>query len=121
MAAAEPKTQIFYINVGGTLANAGAIRYAWRGKVGSYDNIAEALGVVIAKDTDKGLVFGAGSPTPAKVRISYIGPNGSSKSAIRFCEPDKISGVTTGGTLNNKEIKMAKKAYKIYNVTLKSN
>lgn len=121
MAASEPKTQIFYINLGGGVGDIGATRYAWRGKKGSYDNIAEELGVKIAKDTDTGLCFGINYPAPAKVRISYIGSDGASRSAVRFCEPDKISDVTTGGKLGSKEIKIGTKSFKIYGASLKSN
>lgn len=121
MAAKEAKTQVYYINLGGTVGNAGAIRFAWRGKKDAYKNIADGLGVILAKDTDKGLMFGANSPRPAMVRIGYTGSDGSSKSAIRFCEPDKINGVTTGGDLNGKKIKIGGTEYSINNVTIKSN
>lgn len=110
--ATESKTAIFYINLGGTVANAGAFRYAWRAKTGSYDNIDKALGVVKAKDTDKGLIFGANRPNPTRVRINCAG----SKVAYRWCEPDKVSSVTTGGTLNGKKIKINGTQYNIDSV-----
>jgi hypothetical protein len=119
--AKEAKTQVYYINLGGSVGNAGAIRYAWRGKKDSYKNIAAGLGVVLAKDTDKGLMFGANSPKPAMVRIGYTAADGSSKSTNRFCEPDKLNAVTTGGELNGKKVKVGATEYNINNVTIKSN
>ncbi|MCV3215686.1 hypothetical protein OGM63_19580 [Plectonema radiosum NIES-515] len=117
----EPKTKVYYINLGGSVGNAGAIRYAWRGKKNAYKNIAAGLGVVLAKDTDKGLMFGASSPKPAVVRIGYTAADGSSKSINRFCEPDKLNAVTTGGALNGKKVQIGTVEYNINNVTIKSN
>jgi len=119
--ATEAKTVIWFVNLGGTLANVGSMKYAWRGHKDTYKNIGAALGVTQAKDTDKGLMFGSNSPTPALVRIGYTKSNGSSASAVRFCEPDKIGGVTTGGTLNGKKIVIKGTEYNINKVTLKTN
>ena len=119
--ATEAKTQVYYINLGGTVGNAGAMRYAWRGKKDAYKNIAAGLGVVLAKDTDKGLMFGANSPKPAQVRIGYTDANGNSKSTVRFCEPDQLNSVTTGGALNGKKIKIGANEYNINGVDIKSN
>jgi hypothetical protein len=119
--AKESKSQVYYVNLGGSVGNAGAIRYAWRGKRDAYKNIAKDLGVVLAKDTDKGLMFGCNSPAPAMVRIGYTSADGSNKSAVRFCEPDKINSVTTGGALNGKKIKIGANEFNINNVTIKSN
>ncbi|MCL6750067.1 hypothetical protein KBT16_03375 [Nostoc sp. CCCryo 231-06] len=121
MAAKEAKTQVYYINLGGTVGNVGAMRYAWRGKKNSYKDIGAAMGVVSAKDTDSGLMFGANSPRPALVRIGYTDASGNSKSVVRFCEPDKIGNVTTGGKINGKKITVAGKEYNINSCTLKSN
>lgn len=101
MATKEAKSQIYYVNMGGSVANAGAFRYAWRAPKGSYDNIAGGLGVVAAKDTDKGLVFGANKPKPVRVRLSLA--DGSS--AIRFCEPDQLKAVLDGA-VNGKKAKV---------------
>ena len=117
----EPKTVIWYINLGGSVGDIGAMRYAWRGKANSYKNIGDALGVKKAKDTDSGLMFGANSPKPAMVRISYTGANGFSKTAVRFCEPDKIGDVTTGGKLNGKKIVINGTEYNINDVSIKNN
>jgi hypothetical protein len=43
------------------------------------------------------------------------------KSTNRFCEPDKINDVTTGGVLNGKKIKVGSNEYNINQVTIKSN
>ncbi|MEH2337096.1 hypothetical protein [Nostoc sp.] len=119
--ATESKTQVYYINLGGTVANIGAMRFAWRGKKNLYKNIAAGLGVVLAKDTDKALMFGANNPRPAEVRIGYTDASGNSKSTVRFCEPDSIASVTTGGTLNKKKVWVAGKEYNINSVNIKSN
>lgn len=119
--AKEAKSQVLYINVGGSVGNIGAVRFAWRARKDAYKGLAAALGVVIAKDTDKGLLFGANHPCPAKVRITYTRENGDTGSAIRYCEPDKLSAVTTGGTLNGKKITINGKELNINNVTIKSN
>lgn len=110
---AEPKSQIYWVNLGGGLANAGSVRYAWRGKKNLYKNIAETLGVVLGKDSDEALVFGANSPNPAKVRIYYTKNDGSAASTIRFCEPDKINAATTGGALKKKKVWVAGTEYAI--------
>jgi hypothetical protein len=121
MAAKDAKTQVYFINLGGTVGNVGAMRFAWRGKKDAYKNIASELGVVLAKDTDSGLMFGANSPRPAEVRIGYTAADGSNRSAVRFCEPDKIGNVTTGGKLNGKKIVIGGKEYNINGVTIKTN
>src|SRR6476469_5463028 len=114
----EPKTVIFYINLGGGLANIGALRYAWRGKKNSYKNIGPDLGVETGKDTDNALLFGLNDPKPAKVRIHYTKADGETGSVIRFCEPDKINKVTTGGALKDKKININGSEFKIHRVTL---
>lgn len=90
---------IYYINLGGGLANVGAVRYAFYARKDSYKNIGGDLGVVKARDTDRGLMFGCNSPKPVRVRLRL--KNG--KSIIRFCEPDKVNRVTIGGALNGKK------------------
>jgi hypothetical protein len=112
--ATQAKTQIYYINMGGTVGNLGAFRYAWRARKDAYDNIGAGLGVVKAKDTDKGLIFGANSPKPARVRLSLA----DGTSVIRFCEPDKLSGVLTGGTINGKLVKVNGKGRNVNKVDL---
>lgn len=115
---AEPKSQIYWINLGGGLGNVGAVRYAWRGKPNLYKNIADTLGVVVGKDSDEGLVFGCNSPNPAKVRIYFTDDSGRSRSTVRFCEPDKINAATTGGALKKKKVFTAGKEYQIYGCEL---
>lgn len=119
--AKEAKTQVYYINIGGGLANIGAVRWAWRGKKNLYKNIDKDLGVVLAKDNDKGLVYGTNNPRPALVRINYTDDTGAARSTIRFCEPDKLNAVTLGGALNGKKVWVAGKEYNINRVTIKSN
>jgi hypothetical protein len=118
---AEPKSELWYIPLGGTVGDAGAIKYAFRSRVNAYKNIADALGVKKAKDTDKGLVFGTNSPTPAKVNIQYTNGEGQPASTVRMCQPDNLNAVTTGGALNGKKVFVNKKEYSIYNVTIKTD
>ncbi|MEA5515533.1 hypothetical protein [Nodularia sp. UHCC 0506] len=116
----EPKSDLWVIPLGGTIGDAGAIQYAFRSKKDAYKNIAGDLGLKKAKDTDKGLIFGANSPKPATVRILYT-KDGQSRSATRFCQPDNLNAVTTGGKLNGKKIRVNGKEYNIFNVVIKSN
>ncbi|WP_413176516.1 hypothetical protein [Anabaena azotica] len=116
--AESKRSEIYYINLGGTVGNAGALRYAWRTPKGSYDGIASALGAVKAKDTDKGLIFGANAPKPVEVSITYQIDSNRTGNTIRFCEPDKVNGVTTGGALNGKQITVRGKKYQINNVRI---
>jgi hypothetical protein len=117
----EPKSQIYYINLGGTIGNIGAMRYAWRARKNLYKNIAADLGVKEAKDAEEGLMYGANDPRPAVVRIHYTDSNGNAKSVKRFCEPDKISGVTTGGGLKKKKVWVNGTEYQIHRCTIVSN
>lgn len=115
------KSTIYYINIGGGVGNVGAFKYAWKAPKDSYDGIAAELGVKKANDNEPGLIYGANSPKPAKVRINYkvgTGANSSTRSVTRFCEPDQVSAVTTGGKLNNKKIKIRGKTFDIDSVTI---
>ena len=118
---AEPKSDLMYINLGGGLGNLGAIKFAFRCKKDAYKNIGYELGVSTAGDTDDGLIFGMNNPRPVKVRINYVDDNRVNKSTIRFCEPDSVNNVTTGGGLNNKKVFVNGKEYSITSVTIKSN
>jgi hypothetical protein len=107
-------TQVFYIDLGGTLANIGAIRYGWRGHENSYDNIGSAMGVNKVTDTTQGIVFGANRPKPIPVRINFrtgnasglFGSSNATRSVTRWAEPDKIGDLTLGGAINGKKIKI---------------
>ncbi|KGF71619.1 hypothetical protein DO97_17460 [Neosynechococcus sphagnicola sy1] len=99
---ADSVTTVWYCDLGGSLANAGSIRFAWRAKEDKYKDIAKALGVTKSKDTDKGLVFGANSPRPARVRIN-LGGSTKKSSIIRFAQIDNLNDLVTGGSLNGKK------------------
>ena len=98
--------QRHYINLGGTVGNIAAIKFGFKAPDFAYDNIAAGLGVVEVTDTNRGgIVYGANSPRPVRVRISFnragvlggVGATASGNgSVIRFCEPDKLNAVLFG-------------------------
>jgi hypothetical protein len=89
---AEAKTQIYYIDMAGT-------KYAWRSAKDAYKDIEGPLGVKQAKDTDSGLVFGANSMKPVKVRINLA----NKRSILRFADPGKCEELVVKGSLNGKK------------------
>lgn len=95
------KSTTLYINLGSGLGGAIApVKYGWRvtGDTLSGKSIRAALGIKVAKEAEKGIVYGANNPKPARVRINFEG-GGSTSS---FCDPSKLEGVTYGGALNKK-------------------
>jgi hypothetical protein len=111
----------YYINIGGTLGDTGAVRYGFRAPTDAYDNIGAELGVVEVKDTDNGILFGANFPKPIKVRIRYRIGTGDSvrkRSVTRFCDPSKVEGVTFGRKLNGLKIKVRGTEYDIDQATI---
>lgn len=104
-----------FINLGGTVANIAAIRWGFRAPKDAYKNIGAGLGVTTVSDNNRsGIVYGANSPKPVRVRISYKEgaaagggnagtANDVTRSVRRFCEPDKI-GEVTFGSLNGQKI-----------------
>lgn len=107
--------QRHFINLGGGLANLGAIRWGFRAPKSSYNNIAPDLGVTfVADNNNTGIVYGCNAPKPARVRITYkaanLGGGGAggtgndvARSVRRFCEYDKLNSVCFGA-LNGKKI-----------------
>lgn len=113
----------FYINLGGGLADIGAVRFGFRAPVNAYDNIAGYMGVVPITDVQvSGVLFGANSPRPGKVRISYRtgGLASTRRGAIRYCEPDKLGDVTVGGAINGQQVVVNGAKYEIDFVTIKN-
>ena len=106
--------QRHYINLGGTVGNLGSVKFGFKAPDFAYDNIATGLGVVEVKDDNRsGIVYGANSPRPVRVRISFnragilggVGVTASCNgSVIRFCEPDKLNSVLFGA-LNALKVK----------------
>ena len=106
--------QRHYINLGGTVGNLGSVKFGFKAPDFAYDNIATGLGVVEVKDDNRsGIVYGANSPRPVRVRISFnragilggLGATASGNgSVIRFCEPDKLNAVLFG-SLNALKVK----------------
>ena len=106
--------QRHYINLGGGVGNLGSVKFGFKAPDFAYDNIATGLGVVEVKDDNRsGIVYGANSPRPVRVRISFnragvlggVGVTASGNgSVIRFCEPDKLNAVLFG-SLNALKVK----------------
>lgn len=106
--------QRHYINLGGTVGNLGAVKFGFKAPDFAYDNIGPGLGVIEVKDDNRsGIVYGANSPRPVRVRISFnragvlggVGVTASGNgSVIRFCEPDKLNAVLFG-SLNALKVK----------------
>ena len=104
-----------YVNLGGTVANIAAIRWGFRAPRDTYKNIGSGLGVTTVTDADKsGIVYGANTPRPVRVRISYksttLGGGGNAgtsndvaRSVRRLCEPDKLNSVLFGGLNGTKD------------------
>lgn len=110
---------IFYVNLGGSAGDTGAVRYGFRAPDKAYDDIKDPMGVVKVEDTSQGVLFGVSRPRPAKVSISYKkGTNLGSRAIKRFCEPDKVGDVTVGGAINGKKVTVGASSYDINYVTL---
>ena len=90
--AKDSKTKIWYIKLG-------SVKYAWRAKEEVYKEVAKALGVTKAKDTEDNLVFGANSPKPVEIRLNLA--NG--RSPILFADPGQIEDLVVKGSLNGKK------------------
>lgn len=103
--------QRHYINLGGSVANVGAIRWGFKAPKDTYKNTAGGLGVNLVTDADRsGIVYGANQPRPVRVRIAYkqgqlLGgtANDLVRSVRRFCEPDKLNEVLFG-SLNGTKV-----------------
>jgi hypothetical protein len=101
----------YYINLGGTVGDIGAIRWGFRAPKDVYKNIGGDLGVFQVQDNDRsGIVYGANNPRPVRVRIRYLDaqPGGGEqndilRSVVRFCEPDKLNDVLFG-SINGKKV-----------------
>jgi len=117
----------YYVYLGGTIGDIGAIRFGFRAPKDVYKNIGDDLGVKEVQDNDRsGIVYGANNPRPAKVRISYLDaqPGGGEqndivRSVVRYCEPDKLNDVLFG-SINGKKVfvKGVDKEFDIESVTL---
>lgn len=94
----------YYIKLGAGIGGAVApFKYAFRAPKDAYKGLLGELGVVEAKANESGLVFGANSPKPARVRINFEGGG----STTRFCDPGKLEGVTIGGKLGKKTVNIS--------------
>lgn len=85
--AKEAKTALYYVKMGN-------VKYGFRVDPDAYKGIEKELGVVKAKDTDNDIVIGASNKPP---RVNINCANG--KTFIRFCDPSKLEGLITKGSL----------------------
>ena len=110
----------YFLNLGGTIANLGAIRWGFRAPSQAYDNIGDGLGVYKVDDANRtGISYGINQPRPARVRIAFSDDAGTTYgSATRFCEPDNLNDVLFG-SINSLQVFVAGTAYQIDNVTIK--
>lgn len=102
---------VYYIDIKDSSAKGKGegIKFAWRAPSDTYpDDVAKELGVNKAKDEDGGLIFGMNSPRPVKLRINYSSKQGSSSSALLFCDPSQLSHVLVGNSLRGKAFRGAK-------------
>jgi hypothetical protein len=119
---------IFTVNLGGTVADIGSIKYGFNAPDDAYKNIGSIMGVSKAKASDSGIVYGCNSPRPAQVRINFkksaasaVVGKSNRGSTVRFCEPDKIGDVTLGGAINGKKVQVGAFEYTIERASIKSN
>ncbi len=83
----------------------GAFKLAWRAPIETYPKeIAAQLGVTAVDEAkpEPGLVFGANSPRPARVRINVQKSQGQSSSYTLFANPQKIPALINGNVLKGK-------------------
>jgi hypothetical protein len=91
------KADRFYIDLG-------SVKYGFAVRKDSYKGIAAALGIKEVKNNTKGVVYGANSPKPKRVRITTA--NG--KTYQRFIDGNKIKSVTVDNSLKGKSFKGSK-------------
>jgi hypothetical protein len=93
-------------------------KHAWTTRKEAYNGIANQLGVKLAGTNEPGLVFGANSPSPPVVRISFkvgTGSNAKISSVTRICAPDKLEDVLKN-QLQGARITVDEKTYPIAGV-----
>jgi hypothetical protein len=122
----------YYCRIGGAVGDIGEIKYGFNAPAYAYDNIGDELGIIkidetgANQDSQKGVAYGINYPSPPRVRISYKDenidvPGGNTndkiRSAIRFCDPDKL-GQVLGGSLNRLKVKTRNGEYQIVSVSM---
>lgn len=123
MAYQKRASQLYQVNVGGSgVLDIGATKGKFRAPKDAYDNIGPALGVTPLSDN----VFAIGGSDIAKsfgrVRISYVHDAGDAtrpaivRSALRYCDSDKIEQLINNKSINDKKIKVNGVEYQINGV-----
>lgn len=111
----------YYVKIGGAVGDVGEIKFGFYAPDTAYDNIGDELGVKKIRDSRdaKGIVFGANSPKPPRVRITYLDKNigaDATRSVTRYCDPDKV-GRVLNGSINDKKIKVRGTNFNIQSVS----
>lgn len=123
----------FFLRMNTGVGGTGGFKFGWNAPESAYDGILDETGVVklagenaINESDRSNIIFGANSPRPPKIRISYLDrdlgggtSNDNIKSVTRFCAPDKLDGVL-GGNLNTKQVNVNGTNYDIQSVTMAS-
>ena len=102
----------FYVRIGGAVGDVGETKYGWRTAPYKVEGIADELGILPVKTSDK-VVYGANQPKPPRVRIQW-GKNENvggeevfivEGSRTIFCDTDKL-GQVLNGSLRGKTMKV---------------
>lgn len=112
----------YYINAGRG-ATGGGVRLGFYANNTAYDGIGQQLGVVkIRGRVPTNIVFGANSPRPMKVRITYLirrlgNGNDETGSTIRFCDASRYERIRGSALSGRARIRVRGNRYRILNVS----
>lgn len=112
----------YYINAGRG-ATGGGVRLGFYANATAYDNIGGDLGVTkITGRAPTNIVFGANSPRPMKVRITYLirrlgNGNDETGSTIRFCDASRYEAVRGSALAGRKRVKIRGRQFGILNIS----
>ena len=116
----------YFCKIGGAIGDIGEIKFGFTAPDYAYENIGTDLGVTKLSGSNdrRGVVFGANYPRPPRIRVTYKqgnlgGGTGNDvpRSAIRYCDPDKV-GQVLNGALNDKKVKVRNTEYSIVSTSI---
>ena len=121
---AKGRLRRYYLNLGGTIGNLGAIKWGFRAPKDCYKGIGSGVGVTEVSDNDRnGIVYGVNTPRPVRISITFVSADGGGGEgndnighAKRFCDPDTLNDVLFG-SLNGLKVNVNGADYDIENVT----